>query len=258
MAGRLRRASLPRRRVVVVGQPVRARPSAHQRRAARAARRARARHPRRVHAPRRGRALRAPRGPRPARPGSRLLRLGRRFRHGDRAQDELPRLGEPWTQRKARLREPGGELPWRNARRAVGHRRAAVPRHLCTVAADQCRGAFPRCADSAPRRVPTRRGRAGGSGAGGASRAAPRVDRRPDRRAAGAGRDGHGDARSALPRARQGAVHALRGAPDRRRDHDRVRPHRIALRLRAGGHRARLPAACRRESPLATCRWPAS
>ena len=71
--------------------------------------------------------------------------------------------------------------------------------------------------------------------------AAPsRDDRRVHRRAAGAGRVGHGDARSALPRAGARALHALRRAPDRRRDHDGLRPHRNDVRLRAGGHRAGL------------------
>ena len=42
-------------------------------------------------------------------------------------------------------------------------------------------------------------------------------------------------------RARARAVHALRRAPDRRRDHDRLRPHRNDVRVRAGRHRAGLP-----------------
>jgi adenosylmethionine---8-amino-7-oxononanoate aminotransferase len=39
----------------------------------------------------------------------------------------------------------------------------------------------------------------------------------------------------ALPAPRARAVHALRRAADRRRDHDRLRPHRHDVRVRAGG-----------------------
>ena len=116
---------------------------------------------------------------------------------------------------------------------------AAVPRRLRAAAAAQ-RDRCP-CPDAAPRRagrVGARRRRARRRGARGAPRRAPRDDRGADRRAAGAGRVGHGDVRRALPRPRARAQRALRRAADRRRDHDRLRPHRHAVRLGAGGRRA--------------------
>ena len=47
---------------------------------------------------------------------------------------------------------------------------------------------------------------------------------------------------AALPAPRARALHALRRPPDRRRDHDRLRPHRDAVRVRAG--RASRPTSC--------------
>ena len=95
-------------------------------------------------------------------------------------------------------------------------------------------------------RVRARLRRALRAGPGAASRSAPRRDRGADRRAAGAGRDRHGDVRRRIPAPRARAVRPLRGAPHRRRDHDRLRAHRHVLRARAGRHHARLPVRCPR------------
>ena len=56
-------------------------------------------------------------------------------------------------------------------------------------------------------------------------------DRRIHRRAAGTGRFRDDDVRRALPGPGARALHALRRAADRRRDHDRLRPHRHDVRL---------------------------
>ena len=80
---------------LVVGQPLRPRESAHQRRARGAARRARARDARRLHARAGGRALGASRRARAGRPRPRVLRLRRRLGDRDRAQDGVPLLEEP-------------------------------------------------------------------------------------------------------------------------------------------------------------------
>ncbi len=64
--------------------------------------------------------------------------------------------------------------------------------------------------------------------------------RRDHRRTAGAVRDRHGDARSALPDTAARTLRPPPGAPDRRRDRGRLRPHRHLLRLRAGRHLAGL------------------
>ena len=147
-------------------------------------------------------------------------------------------------------------LPRRDARRAVGHRRRAVPRHLRAAAARErarCRRPDWRlrgAGEIAARRAPSARARAleAHLDEHHATTAALIVEPLVQGAAGMAMHD------AALPAPRARAVHALRRAPDRRRDHDRLRPHRDDVRVRAGRHRARLPAACRRASPAATCR----
>ena len=55
-------------------------------------------------------------------------------------------------------------------------------------------------------------------------------------------------------RSRARAVHALRRPPDRRRDHDRLRPHRNACSPASRRRSHPTCCACRRASPAATCR----
>ena len=88
-----------------------------------------------------------------------------------------------------------------------------------------------------------------------APRAASRDHRGDDRRAAGAGRHRDGDVRRRVPRACARDHGAPRRAPDRRRDHDRVRPDGDDVRVGAGRrHPRRTSCACPRGSPAATCR----
>jgi adenosylmethionine-8-amino-7-oxononanoate aminotransferase len=61
-----------------------------------------------------------------------------------------------------------------------------------------------------------------------------RARRRRDRRTAGAGRRRHEDARRGDPGLHRRGLPAPRGAADRRRDHDRLRPQRKDVRLRGG------------------------
>ena len=123
-------------------------------------------------------------------------------------------------------------LSRRDAGRARGDRRADLSRHLFAAPQPQHDRAVARCARRAAGRIAARRRHSRRRRARGASRPPSRDDRRVHRRAAGAGRVGNGDARSALPHAGARALHALRRAPDRRRDHDGLRPHRNDVRLR--------------------------
>ena len=80
-------------------------------------------------------------------------------------------------------------------------------------------------------------------------------DRRADRRAAGAGRQrACACTTPEYLRARARALHALRRAADRRRDHDRLRPHRERCSRASRPASRRTSCACRRASPAATCR----
>ncbi len=62
-----------------------------------------------------------------------------------------------------------------------------------------------------------------------------------DRRAAGAVRGQHAHVPPRVPQAAARGLRPPRRAPDRRRDRGRLRPHRHAVRLRAGRHPAGLP-----------------
>ena len=238
LADRYRRPALSRRRVVVVGQPVRSQPAAHQggdRRPARAHRARDAGGPdaraRRAAVGAAGRAD----GPRPC-----LLRQRRRQRDGDRAEDERALLAQPRAGCQDALRRPRRRLPRRDGGRAVGHRHRAVPRGLRPARAPVGHRAEPRCA-ARPRRPQRRRTRRGlHRRARSLARRTSCDDGGADRRAAGAVRRRHGDARRALPAARARTLPPLGRAPDRRRDRGRLRSHRHALRVRAGRHSARL------------------
>ena len=70
---------------------------------------------------------------------------------------------------------------------------------------------------------------------------ARRRDLRGDRRAAGAVRRRHAHVPPGVPAAAARGLRPPRRAPDRRRDRGRLRPHRHAVRLRAGRHHAGLP-----------------
>ena len=255
VALRLRRPPLSRRGELVVGQPVRPRESADQRGARRAARRARARDARRLHAS--AASSSSPSGSRRSRRRASATRstaptARRRPRSRSRWRSTTGGTAASRTRRGfvclagSYHGETLGALAVTDVR--------ALPRHLRAAAHAQRDGAVARTR-AAPR--PANRRATSPSaprGARRASRRASRDDRRVHRRAAGAGRVGHGDVRPALPRARARALHALRRAADRRRDHDGLRPHRHAVRLRAGRRSRRISCACRRASPAATCR----
>jgi hypothetical protein len=224
---------LSRRGELVVGQPVRARAPAHQRGDRRPARRAAARDARRLHASPGGRARRSgcPRWRR--RPVARVLRIRRRVRHRDRAQDELPLLAQRGAGDKTQLRrlrggyhgETLGALGVTDValfRDAYGPLLRSQPVLLPPHARPTTRGRPP----SGRRRTGGARGFPGG---------ARRHDGGADRRAAGARRRRNGDVRRALPARRARAHAAPRRPPDRRRDHDRLRPHGNDVRVRAGG-----------------------
>ncbi len=98
----LRRPALPRRHQLVVGQPVRPRQPAHQRRGRGAARPAGARDAGRVHARARGRACRAAGRDRAAGAEPLLLRRQRLQRDRSGAQDELPLLAQLRAQPRKR------------------------------------------------------------------------------------------------------------------------------------------------------------
>ena len=155
---------------------------------------------------------------------------------------------------KTRLRRasPAAITARRSARsRSPTSRSSATPTRRCSIATRSC-----------PR--PTRAAAPGESARDVAERAARRSTRISPRHHATTaaliveplvqGACGHGDVRPALPCARPRALHALRRAADRRRDHDRLRAHRHAVRVRAGGRSRRTSSACRRASPAATCR----
>ncbi len=139
MAVRFRRQALPRRRQLVVGEPVRPCQSAHQRRAGGATARTRSRDARRLHSPSGDRTVGTPGRARPHGPGPRVLRLGRRVGDRNRAQDELSLLAQRGQTGQAQLREPGGQLSWRDAGRAVRDRRCDLSRHLRAAAQSQYR-----------------------------------------------------------------------------------------------------------------------
>ena len=195
----------------------------------------------------------APREPRP-----RVLRLRRRLGDRDRAQDGLPLLAEPRPARKDGFLSARRRLPRRDARRARRDRRARLPRRLRAAAPAQHDGALAGRARRGAGRNGARRRRA----RGGRARRAPRA--RTTRSIAALiveplvqGASRHGDVRPALPRAGARAVHALRRAADRRRDHDRASaaPGRCSRASRRASPRT--SSACRRASPAATCRFPA-
>ena len=108
MAVRLRRQALPGRRQFVVGEPLRPRQPAHQRRAGGAAVRTRPRDAGRLHAPPGGRIVGTLERTGARRAGPRVLRLRRRVGHRDRAEDELPLLAQRRPAGQARLRQPAG------------------------------------------------------------------------------------------------------------------------------------------------------
>ena len=256
VALRLRRPPLSRRDQLVVGQPVRPRESAHQRGASRAqlgelehVMLAGFTHAPVVELSERLAAL-APAG------------LGHAFYASDGAsatEIALKMSFHYWQQsrraRQARLRAPRRQLPRRDARRARRHRRRALPRHLRAAAARQPGAAVAR------RRAAPRWPRAGARASTtrcAALEAHPRAHHATtaalivEPLVQGAAGMAMYDARYLRARAR--AVRALRRAPDRRRDHDRLRPHRHDVRVRAGGdhaglavpvqgHHRRLPAA---------------
>ena len=104
------------------------------------------------------------------------------------------------------------QLSRRDARRARGHRRGHLSRHVRAAAHAQRDGGLAGRPRRRARRDGARRRDPRGARARSAPRRPSRDDRRIHRRAARAGRVGNGDVRSALPRRGARAVHALRCA----------------------------------------------
>ena len=223
-----------------MGEPVRPREPAHQRRGGRAARGAAARDVRRLHA-RAGTAARgAADGAGAAGPEPLLLRRQRLGRDRGRGEDELPLLAEPRPAAQDALRDPRQQLPRRDARGAGGRQRRALQGDLPAAADGRDHRAL-------PRRLPARVRRVGGGLRAAAvrrARAHPGRGRGRDRggagRAAGAVRGQHAHVRPGLPRAAARGLRPPRRAPDRRRDRGGLRAHRHDVRLRAGGDPAGL------------------
>ena len=172
--------ALPRRREFLVGQPVRPRQSADQRRARRPAR------------PRSStRCWRASPTGRwsSCRSGSRRWRRpgsGTRSTASDGAsatEIALKMAFHYWRNRgragQDAVRQPRGQLPRGDAGRAGGDRRGDLPRHLCAAAAAQ------RAGSRAPTRAGPRRGRRRATSPSapprGSRRTSPRTTRRPRR-----------------------------------------------------------------------------
>ena len=238
MAGRRRGQALPRRRELVVDQPVRPRPPGDPLGAGRPARQARPRDAGRHDARARRRAVRTPGCPH--RPGPRVLCQRRRLGHRDRAEDERAPLAQRGQAGEEPLRRAAGRLPRRDGRRAGRDRHRDLPRGLRAAGAPVGHGRVARRARRAGRRDGQRRRTTRRPRARGLARRAPRGDRRLHPRAAGAVRHRHGDARPRLPARGTRAVRPLRRAPGRRRDRRRLRPHRHDVRAPAGGHPAGL------------------
>ena len=206
-----------------MGEPLRPREPADQRRARRAARRARARDPRRLHAPAGGRALRAPRGARAARPRPRVLRLRRRLGDRDRAQDGVPLLEQPRPAGEDRVRvaSRAATTARRSARsRSPTCRSSATSTRRCSSATRPC----PR-----PTRAPRAPGESRATSPSAPRRRSTRISRAHHATTAaliveplvqGASGMAMYDPHYLAPRPR--ALHAPRRAADRRRDHDRA------------------------------------
>ena len=79
-------------------------------------------------------------------------------------------------------------------------------------------------------------------------------DLRRHRRAARAMRGRHAHVRPELPDRLRAPVRRVRRAPDRRRDRGRLRPHRHAVRVRAGRDRAGFPVPVERPDRRHRCR----
>ena len=141
------------------------------------------------------------------------------------------------------VREPGGQLPRRDARRAFGHRRRALQGHLRAAAAHE----------RAKCRAPTRGSRRAANrtlafaaplrcGARGSPRSAsPAASRRSSSSRSCRARRAWRCTIAEYLRLAAALCAPLRRSPDRRRDHDRLRPHRHVLRVRAGGHHPGFP-----------------
>ncbi len=215
---------------------------------ARAARPPRARDAGRLHARARGAARRAPHAARAAGAHPLLLRRQRLERDRSRAEDELPLLAQSRPAGQAPLRDAVGQLPRRDARRARGRQRRAVPRDLPAAAHGRDHRALARTPTRG--RARRERGRLRPAHVRGAWR------RRSARHAhevcaviveplvqCAAGMRMYDPG---LPRAAARGLRPARRAPDRGRDRRGLRPHRHDVRLRAGRHLARISSACRR------------
>ena len=210
MARGLRRQTLPRRHQLLVGQPLRPREPAHQRRRARAVRPAGTRHLRRLHASARGAARRRTGAPRARRPQSLLLRRQRLRGHRSGREDELSLLAQHRPAAQDTLHHAVEQLPRRDAGRARGGQRGPLQVHLPPAAHGRDHGALARCVHA---RARSERGRACAPHVrahGSRHRAESRRGGRGHRRAAGAMRRRHAHVRPGLS---QTTARGLRPAP---------------------------------------------